>query len=206
MNQINYFLKQNPETRERQLCDSIKACMEKRSMHLETDIWKVYEERKTDIIKSFQEAFRSGTEQIGAMQASRIKSPICYIHLSYLLSGALTGESRVKIDFYDQRYFADLQEIDCFWDYQMLFPEYAQELLELEDQLRQDVPRLTSCELQKARTCFQTGNFIVLEPVLQALLDDAKIKECLDRYSASEVNVFYGAYLDQSELICRWER
>ena len=205
MNQSGYFPEQNPETRKKQFLDSIRACMEKRSRHLETDVRKTYEEQKTEILKSFQEVFQEGREQIRAMQEAHVKFPVCYIHLSYLLSGALTGESRLKIDFYDRRYFADLQEVDCFWDYRMLFPEYEQELYEMEAQLRQELPRLTACERQKAGIYFQTGNFIVLEPVLKALIAEPEIRACLDGCLAPEVQIFYGAYLDQSERIGGWE-
>ncbi len=41
MNQSGYFPEQkNLETRKKQFLDSIRACMEKRSRHLETDVRK----------------------------------------------------------------------------------------------------------------------------------------------------------------------
>ena len=40
MNQSGYFPEHNLETRKKQFLDSIRACMEKRSRHLETDVRK----------------------------------------------------------------------------------------------------------------------------------------------------------------------
>ncbi|MBD5552692.1 MAG: hypothetical protein HDQ96_16250 [Lachnospiraceae bacterium] len=206
MGQFEYFLEQNTKLREKQFCDCLRECMEKRNGYLEKDVRMVYEENKEDITESFRAAFREGIRQVEIMQTSYVKELICYIHLSYLLSNALTGENKVKIDFYDRRYFADLQEVDCFWDYGVLFPTYKQELFEMESQMRQEVPRLTLYELQKARTYFQVENFIVLGSILRTLIKEAEIREYAGRYLAPEARVFYGAYLDQAELICKWER
>ena len=71
--------------------------------------------------------------------------------------------------------------------------------------VRRELPRLTACERQRAGIYFQTGNFIVLEPVLKALIAEPEIRACLDGCLAAEVQIFYGAYLDQSERIGRWE-
>lgn len=205
MAKSEYFLEQNAESREKQFCDCLRVCMEKRNRYLGENVREIYEKDKADITESFRTAFQAGFRQVETMQASCVKGAISYIHISYLLSSALTGENKVKIDFYDQRYFSDLQEADCFWDYRALFPKYKQEVQEMEYQLRQGLPRLTSYELQKARTYFQVGNFIVLGSILRRLMREAGIRECFGRCLASEAGVFYGAYLDQAELICRWE-
>ncbi len=206
MDRFGYTLGWGEEIREKLLNVGIRACMEERSRHLGEDTRKGYEENKEEVKASFYKAVDAVGRQVKELQEAGVKSAICYIHISYLLSGVLTGEHKTRIDFYDRRHFADLREAGGFWDYSMLFPEYKRELEEMEYRLRREVPRLTFCEVQRAKTYFQVGNFIVLEPILKELVREKRVRECLDGYLAETVNVYYGAYLDQAELICKWER
>ena len=204
--QLSYTLEQKDEVREEQFLDCIRSCMERRSMCLEQDTWEVYKKNKDAIVESFQEVLGMAIQQIGEMIASGSKQPVSYIQLSYLLSGALLGEHLLKVDFYDYHYYGDMQEIDCFWDYGALFPQYEQELRFLEKELRQALPRISAYELQKAQTYYQVGNFMVLETILQDMMQKIKPEERLGGSSAVNGAVFYGAYLDQSEMIYRWGR
>ncbi len=206
MGQLSYTLEQKDEVREEQFLDCIRSCMERRSMCLEQDTWEVYKKNEDAIVESFQEVLSMAIQQIGEMIASGSKQPISYIQLSYLLSGALLGEHLLKVDFYDCHYYGDLQEIDCFWDYGALFPQYEQELGVLERELRQAIPRISAYELQKAQTYYQVGNFMVLGTILQDMMQKIKPEERLGGSSAVNGAVFYGAYLDQSEMIYRWGR
>ena len=204
--QLSYTLEQKDEVREEQFLDCIRSCMERRSMCLEQDTWEVYKKNKDAIVESFQEVLGMAMQQAEEMIACGSKQPISYIQLSYLLSGALLGEHLLKVDFYDYHYYGDMQEIDCFWDYGALFPQYEQELRFLEKELRQALPRISAYELQKAQTYYQVGNFMVLETILQDMMQKIKPEERLGGSSAVNGAVFYGAYLDQSEMIYRWGR
>ena len=206
MGQLSYTLEQKDEVRKKQFFDCIRSCMERRSMCLEQDTWEVYKKNKDAIVESFQEVLGMAIQQIGEMIASGSKQPVSYIQLSYLLSGALLGEHLLKVDFYDYHYYGDMQEIDCFWHYGALFPQYEQELGFLERELRQALPRISAYELQKAQTYYQVGNFMVLETILQDMMQKIKPEERLGGSSAVNGAVFYGAYLDQSEMIYRWGR
>ncbi len=206
MGQLSYTLEQKDEVREEQFLDCIRRCMEQRSMCLERDTWELYKNKENAIVESFQKVLGMAIQQTEEMIASGSKQPISYIQLSYLLSGALLGEHLLKVDFYDYHYYGDMQEIDCFWDYGALFPQYEQELGFLERELRQALPRISAYELQKAQTYYQVGNFMVLETILQDMMQKIKPEERLGNSSAVDGAVFYGAYLDQSEMIYRWGR
>lgn len=200
------FWGQDADTREKQFCECLKNSMEKRSRYLSQAVLKEYTNHKEKVTDSFLMAFQTGGRQLDFMIASGLKSKIQYIHLSYLLSGALTEKYELKIDFYDQRYFGDLEEVDCFWDYHELFPMYPQELLELKVELQNCLPRLTAYEIQRAKLYYQVGNFAVLEPIIQDLLRNLHGEDFLTEYMDSQVNVFYGAYLDQAKRIDQWRR
>ena len=206
MGQLSYTLEQKDEVREKQFFDCIRSCMEQRSMCLERDTWELYKRKEHAVVESFQKVFGMAMQQAEEMIACGNKQPISYIQLSYLLSGALLGEHLLKVDFYDYHYYGDMQEIDCFWDYGALFPQYEQELRFLEKELRQALPRISAYELQKAQTYYQVGNFMVLETILQDMMQKIKPEERLGGSSAVNGAVFYGAYLDQSEMIYRWGR
>ena len=92
----------------------------------------------------------------------------------------------------------------CFCIMKNFFREYKEELILLKKELQQVLPRITSYEFQKAGTYYQIGNFIVLETVVKDMLYKIKPEGLLGKYLAAYGGVFYGAYLDQSELIYKW--
>ncbi|MFR4440706.1 MAG: hypothetical protein ACLT46_13320 [Hungatella sp.] len=204
MKQLDYMLEQSDEERQKQFLDCIRSCLEKRSRYLGKDVWTEYLKNERDIVDSFQNAFLTGMEQLHDIMTSGKKQAISYIQISYLLSTALSGEKLIKIDFYDRHYYGDIYEADCFWDYGKLFPEYKEELILLKKELQQVLPRITSYEFQKASTYYQIGNFIVLETVVKDMLYKIKPEELPGKYLAANGGVFYGAYLDQSEMIYKW--
>lgn len=206
MGQLYYTPEQNGEIHQKQFLDCIRGCLEKRSKCLEENVWKEYRKNEKDVIESFHNAFLMGIGQLGGMIGTGKKQPVSYIQISYLLSGALSGERLLKIDFYDERYYADIHEIDCYWDYESLFPEYEEDIILLKSELKQAVPRITAYEIQKACIWYQIGNFIVLKTVIQDMMQKIKPDEKLGVYSASAGAVFYGAYLDQSEAVYKWDR
>lgn len=62
--------------------------------------------------------------------------------LSYLKAAdkALCGAD--KIDFYDERFYEDPYEIDCYWDYGELFPSPRHQQQEFVEELRKRLPQV----------------------------------------------------------------
>ena len=200
MGQYSYYLG-TEEDREEGWKTCVQKMMKERVGFLRDSIWDTYGHEKEDIQESFYQAVTGGIDQVLGQMEKGQKKPIRYIHVSYLLSSALSGEMLVKLDFYDENYFSNICDTDCYWDYHLLFPEYAGALAGLEERLYAEVVRLTSHELQRARLYYQVCNFMALEEVIRKLVKTEHFQACIRPCSESVVSILYGAYLDQAELI-----
>lgn len=200
MEQYSYYLEETNDRKMRwQAC--IQTMMAKRIKILETTTWQLYSAEKVYIQDSFHSAVLDGIKAVSKLVEAQQKGALRYIHVSYLLNSAFTGEMLVRLDFYDNKYFMDHQDVECYWDYQCLFPGYAAAVQELETQLSEEVVRLSSYELQRARLYYQTCNFILLKDIIQEFVKTKRFKQIIETCSEPQVSILFGAYLDQAELI-----
>lgn len=200
MKPYSYHL-EDPADRKMRWQSCIQTMMGKRIKTLEVTTWQIYSEEKDYIQDSFHSAVLNGIEATSKLVGTQQKGPLRYIHVSYLLNSAFTGEMLVRLDFYDNEYFMDHQNVECYWDYQCLFPGYAAAVQELETQLSEEVVRLSSYELQRARLYYQTCNFILLKDIIRELVKTKQFKQIVEICSEPKVSILFGAYLDQAVLI-----
>mgnify|MGYP001069513169 CR=1 FL=1 len=199
--QLDYYLKNNSGEHDREYLECMKEIFKERGEALYTRIWDAYEKEKDRIQDSFDKALRLGAQEALDRMEQGEKGPIRYLHFSYLLSNALAEEMLVKADYYDGRHFSDLAEVDCFWDYRLLFPHYLEERECLEGRLIKKVTGLTACERQRFRLYYQVWNFMELEAVIKRLMGREQARESLSPCLNGELSVYFGAYLDQAERI-----
>ena len=199
--QLDYYLKNSSEEHGREYLECMKEIFRKRGETQYTQVWDAYEQEKETIEDSFDKALGLGTEKALERMGQGGKGPVRYLHFSYLLSNALTDEMLVKADYYDRRHFSDLEEIDCYWDYGLLFPRYVEERERLELFLMEQVAGLTAVERQRFRIYYQVCNFMELEAVIKRLMEREQARERLSPCMDGELSVYFGAYLDQAERI-----
>lgn len=200
MKQLEYYLEESDLDRQKQIGSCLGLFMKER-MDLIREKAATCLKTQSEITASFEEALESGAGQALGMAKEGEKKAVRFIHFSYLYSGALSGETLIKVDYYDDTYFSDICDIDCYWDYGRLFPERMCELSNLEERLRLEIVRLTPYELQQARLYFHTLYFMVLEDILHKLVTGVKSEEIIRSCSDCGVSVLYGAYLDQAKRI-----
>lgn len=155
--------------------------------------------------EKYEETLCSVIASAGVFLHSRIssgkKGKLRYIHFSYLLSGALSGEMLVKLDFYDERYYRDVEETDCFWNCRELFPDYEKECRQMEEKMRRRILRVQSGELSQIKIGLTAWNYLLLKPVMAELVRSRRVEEQLRPFCEERAFLFYGPYLDESEVI-----
>lgn len=199
--QLDYYLKSSSKEHEQEYMECMKEIFRERGETLYTQIWDAYEQEKEAIEDSFDKALSLGTEKALERIEQGEKGSVRYLHFSYLLSNALADEMLVKADYYDRRHFSDMEEIDCFWDYGLLFPDYREERKRLELRLMEQVTGLTAVERQRFRIYYQVCNFMELEAVIKRLMEREQARERLRPCMDEDLSVYFGAYLDQAERI-----
>ena len=174
---------------------------------------KRFENSREEVKGAFRRTLEAAKVYLHNSISAGQKGKVRYIQLSYLLSNALSGERLIKVDFYDERYYRDIEEIDCYWDFTMLFPEEESEYLNCADKLRGELIRLQSGELSQLKIGLMVLNFMVLKEILRELVKSERLLEELSPYCGDEMFFIYGAYLDQAEVIhhavqgsCKTER
>ncbi len=129
------------------------------------------------------------------------KGRLSYIHLSYLLSGALSGEMLIKLDFYDEGYYRDVEEIDCYWDCSSLFWDLETEYRNMAEEMKKNMIRIQSGEFSQLRVGLTVLNYMILKPVLKELVKSERVEKQLRVFCNEKAYILYGAYLDQAEVI-----
>lgn len=201
MKQFDYYLEgHSGKEWEQQFAKCLKAVFQERIKTLRKETAACLKE-KPELTVSFEAALSNGALQAFKLAAAGKKGAVRFIHFSYLLSSALSGEMLIKLDCYDETYYSDIADIDCYWDYGGLFPNRSQELKALEDRLRCEIVRLTPYEISQARLYYQVLYFMVLEDILCTLVASNRSEEIIRSCAAREVSVLYGAYFDQAKRI-----
>jgi len=160
-----------------------------------------FSKSKDIVMRSFLKALNPGVEAVRKKIAQGEKKSIKYIHFSYLLSEAEQKKLVIKIDFYDDRYYEDINDVDSFWRYDMLFPYIDEDVELLYEKLRKHFVRLQDYSLLDLRMLYCTVVFHIMKSVMKNLTADQVFCDALNGVGESEVVVMYGAYLDSSEMI-----
>ena len=163
-----------------------------------------FQVHKDKILQSFLVSIASNSAAVQPLIDSGKKGLIKYVQLSYLLSDSLVNELKVKIDFYDARYYGDIEMTGGHWDYKdlLLFPYIDEDMEIICCELLKRFTRLKNYELLDIRLYYHIGIFALMLEILKILAEDKAFTEAFfGGIFASEVTVLYGAYLDQSEVI-----
>lgn len=153
------------------------------------------------VIGSFIESINKGIEQCHTLQQTSKKQSICHIHFSYLLNSALTNQFLIKIDFYDNRHFYDLSEIDVYWDYTFIIPSIEEKMKAIKTYLIKGFQPVKNYEIEHLKLYFQTGYFMALESILHKIYENQQFQIQIVTKIPNEVSIYFGAYLSESILL-----
>lgn len=200
MEEIGYTLLGSKERKE-QYKELMISILSEYYLRTRQKVMKEFENRREKVEDSFCKAVEAAKHSLHKEISAGQKGKLRYIQFSYLLSNALSGERLIKVDFYDRRYYRDIEEIDCYWDFGLLFGEEEKEYLNYADKLRREVIRLQSGELSQLRIGLLIFNYMVLKEILKELVKSERLLKELRPYCKDEVFFIYGAYLDQAEVL-----
>lgn len=164
---------------------------------------ELYVKKKQEVVGSLARMIEGAKESLENYILCQKKGKIQYIHFSYLLSGALSGEMLVKLDFYDSRYYTDEEEIDCYWNCSGLFPDVETEYRALKEELDKKLIRLQSAEASQLRVGMWVLNYRILKMILMEMVREKQVERQLKAFCEETACLFYGAYLDEAEVIHR---
>lgn len=190
-----------PEEREKRYKEFLVNALVEYQKRSYVQTMKLFEEQKDIYENSICQVFQKAEDFLESTIDSRKKGKLRYIHFSYLLSGALSGEHLVKIDFYDKQYYKDVEEANCFWDCMNLFPFYEEACKNAETDIKRGIARIQSGELSRIRIGFTACDYLTLKPVLKELVKGEKFIKSLLPYCEPPVYILYGAYLDEAEIL-----
>ncbi|MBQ9989543.1 MAG: hypothetical protein IJP31_01160 [Lachnospiraceae bacterium] len=154
-------------------------------------------EWKKGLIKVLERAAKDLRELIYNGQKGRIQ----YVHFSYLLSGALSEELLIRLDAYDKRYYRDVEEVECYWDYSSIFPDFSAEFNRLAEELRKRMIRVQSSEVSRLKIGMMVLNAVIMETVLSEMIISKEVEQLLEEFCEEKACILYGTYLDQAEVI-----
>ena len=199
------YMLSDPDERMRQYKEFLAEALVKYHKRTFEQTMELFERQQDLYEKSFIQAFQKAEKFLRDALDSQRKGKLKYVHFSYLLSGALSGEHLVKMDFYDGRYYRDVEETDCFWDCWELFPFYEEECRQMEADMKEKIVRVHSGELSRIRIGLTAMDYLVLKSVMEILVHSESFLSRILPYCGRTTALLYGAYLDEAELVYQLE-
>lgn len=154
-----------------------------------------------DYQSSFEKAVEEAVSQTLVLQEFQNKGEIRYLYFSFLLSNSLSGETLVKIDCGGELGAADVNEIDCYWNYGNLFDYIDEDVQYFEKELKKTIPRMKEYEIHELKTAYLIANYRTLEEILKYFIRFGSVKKIISPIKNRTIHVLYGPYLAESEVI-----
>ena len=166
-----------------------------------SDTIKFYMVNEEFVINSFWREFSKGLSELAKLQKLKVKSDLKYVNISFLFSAAYGGGNEVKIDFYDNRYYRDIHEIDCFWNYDCVIKNINDDILSLGNMAKKQIARYMDYETNLLSPVYYVGCFKILMDVVKRIVGSNLFKENISSLNLSSFKIFFGSYLDQTKCI-----
>ena len=192
---------QKREERQRMITDCLSSHIEQMFFARSRDTMEYFYKNKESVLHRLLSALALASEPAKSLISSGKKRKIRMLQFSFLLSGALMNERKLRMDFYDERYFGDITEAGGYWDYSVLFPYIDEDIESLKGILSKQMLRVKEYELIDLRMVYHVGVFAIMEEVLTKLAAEDGFTKAFTEIYEPKVSVMYGAYLDQSKLI-----
>lgn len=158
-----------------------------------------YKKNTAYLTESLHSALEQGLEHVHIFQGQGKKDSLRYLQFSFLMSGQFSGEHLLKIDFYDHRFYVDPWDVDCFWDYQCLFPEQQKQINQILFHVRNEMKRLLDYELYERLPSFRLGQMQLLQELLYKILKEKRIMSLLSTEANPQIKVIYGTYMGDAQ-------
>jgi len=189
------------DERRREMYEYLSSQIEVLFYNRTLETMQLYTASKGEILQDFLAVIEQGAELVRKFIDADEKQPVMYLHFSYLFSEVLRKKLVLKIDYYDVRYFKDINTVDSFWEYDKLFPYVSEDMEMLHGRLQKQFIRFKEYEFYDIRMHYHFGVFLIMKEILRNMTAEKAFSEAISAISGSEVTVLYGAYLDQADVI-----
>ena len=143
------------------------------------------------VVNGLWAALTDGIHALHGLQ-SKGKGSLTYLQFSFLMSGTFSNEHLLKIDFYDDRFYGDPYEIDCYWDYSYLFLDQVQRMEKMISDVRRKIVKVMDYELSERLPIYRLGQMQLLLELLKRIQAEEKIVSLLSAEADLEIKVIYG--------------
>ncbi len=160
---------------------------------------KFGKEIAAEMLSAFQDTFL----QTAQFQSTGEKGDVRYIVLSHLYSSIYTGGYAMKLDIFDQRFYADPHEIDACLTLNWLHDFLEKDMNWFRESLKShNILHLREYELEQIRYryvyYYHAAALKLISESMPALL---QLSEFQSLAVAPEMEVMYGSYMDQAVVI-----
>lgn len=155
---------------------------------------------------SFASTLAEGIRKTALLQSVYKKGKIQLVCFSFLLSGAISCEMLVKIDFYDERLFGDTIDTDTFWDYSALFPDLREEAEILGKKCRKQFIRFTEYDTEELYLGFYSASFSILMEILTEIFEKEGMQSPFLPIMDDSLTIMMGRYLEKGFKIVDYKK
>jgi len=194
------------EKRFSEMEDVLTDILEEMWYERKQETMQLYAERKDSVQKNLISVITENVESIAMLIETGEKRPVRFIHFSFLLSEVLQKKLILKIDYYDERYFRDISDIDSFWDYSELFPYIDEDMAKIRDELQEEFISLKNYDILDIEMLYHVGVFAVMKEILASMVSEEDFLKAVATICDVETAVLNGAYSGQTEVIGHFGR
>ena len=181
-------------SREIKIAKAVRLEFESKTQQTLARLIKDFETNKNSILASFQRAIAIGLKNVA--EARPQKGKINFICISFLLTSVLSDKCEYRIDFYNNNFYLDEIESECYWEAEFLTPIMQDDYTFFERLLKRNLVRVMDYEIHKTVVSFSIFYHSVMAFFFQELIASIDIKQ-YEGLLESEVIVIYGGFLDK---------
>jgi len=157
------------------------------------------EEIAAVIVSAFSEAF----SQAAQLQQTSDKGFARYLVISHLYSSIQSGGYCLKLDVFDQSFYADIHEVDVYLSLNWLHKYFEEDILYFKEKLlAANVYRIREYEIEQVRYRYiYYYHGIVKKIITDNITELMSLIEVCGMAVDSEFEVMFGGYLDKAVVI-----
>lgn len=193
------------EKREKELEAFLPPLLGESMEHLRAEALNLWQ-TDSSIGQSFAAALAEGIRETSLLQSVYKKGKIQLVCFSFLLSGAISGETLVKMDFYDERLFGDILDTDTFWDYHGLFPHLREECEGVAKKCRKQFVRFTESDTEELYLGFYSACFSILMEIFTEIFERESTKAPFLPIMDDSLTIMMGRYLEKGFKIIVYKK
>jgi len=184
------------EKRQKNIFETGEIILAERLSKNITAIQEDFQENMEKYYGGFLRTIQNLLEQVEKVQERNDKGALCYICISYLQSSLYTGSYQLRIDAYDEKFYADLAETCVYWSPDFIFKYMNDDIDYFRESIGNHVVRVKTFEVMDFAGKYIMNYYRIVQQFVADLM--IVIMEELDIQNRENVEITFGGYMDQS--------